>query len=182
VPPRRVRTRTCVCFVLPLVAVFLFGCGSSRESTSSSPGKGEDLRKYESDFHPSDIDREPSSQQKTPAETSGTEGLPVAAGDTPVSVEQIDGFRVQMYSTPSIDEAKEKKEEVEGLFPGEWFYMEYDAPTYKIRGGNFLTRFDADRFARQLVEKGFSDSWAVPSRVFKSPGVRHAKPGPPAPK
>jgi hypothetical protein len=125
----------------------------------------------ESDFRPSDLDpdaptRENGAGNRGPALTADTTGAVQA------SLEQEQGFRVQLFATPSIDEAKAKKEEAETQFPEERFYMEYDAPTYKIRAGNFKTRFDADRFARQLIEKGFPDSWAVPSRIYKNPGVK----------
>jgi hypothetical protein len=104
------------------------------------------------------------------------------AGDssTAISMELVQGFRVQVFSTLNIDLARMKKEEVELLMPEDWFYLEYDPPAYKIRGGNFTTRVDADRFARMLIEKGFADSWAVPQRVYKAPPRRIPPPPPPA--
>lgn len=84
----------------------------------------------------------------------------------------VQGYRVQVYSTQDIDLARAKKEELELLIPEDWFYLEYDPPAYKIRGGNFLTRLDADRYVRILVEKGFANSWPVPARVYKSPPKR----------
>jgi hypothetical protein len=162
------------------LALFVAGCGTSRPAGGSAEGetREEQLKRIEADFHPSELDPDAPALEAG----AGQHGVVQAAdtaGATQVNMELEQGFRVQLYSTPSIDEAKAKKEEAEGIFPGEWFYTEYDAPTYKIRMGNFKNRFDADRFARLLVEKGFSDSWAVPSRVYKNPGVRPVSPGDP---
>jgi hypothetical protein len=162
------------------LALFVAGCGTSRQAGGSAEGetREEQLKRIEADFHPSELDPDAPAIDAGAGQHGAVQATD-SAGATLVSLEQEQGFRVQLYSTPSIDEAKAKKEEAEEIFPGEWFYMEYDAPTYKIRVGNFKNRFDADRFARLLVEKGFSDSWAVPSRVYKNPGVRPVSPGEP---
>jgi len=156
-----------------VIAILAWGCSSSRHAGGTVEGETpeEQLKRIESDFRPSDLDPEAPVTDAGKRQL-GPEQTPDSTGVAEANLEQEDGYRVQLYSTPSIDEAKGKKAEAEALFPGEWFYMDYDAPTYKIRAGNFKTRFDADRFARQLVEKGFPDSWAVPSRVYKNPGLR----------
>jgi hypothetical protein len=84
-------------------------------------------------------------------------------------IETVQGFRVQVFSTTSIDEANARKAELEEAIPQERVYLDFDPPTYKIRAGNFLTRYDADRFVRFLSDKGFTGGWAVPQRVFKNP-------------
>jgi hypothetical protein len=158
---------------LPILALslILLACGSSKEtgSTRKTTGSTDDLRKYEADFRPSDLDPDASAATvKTPPDTA----IPMEhTSDVPAqtTLELVPGFRVQVLSTTTIDELLAKKQAVEALFPTEWFYLEYDPPTYKIRAGNFLTRFEADRFAKQLSEKGYPDAWAVPTRVFKQP-------------
>lgn len=89
--------------------------------------------------------------------------------DPPIVVQ---GFRVQLFSTPQIDEANAKKAKAEAAFPDEWFFVVYDAPTYKLRGGNFVNRAGADAFAKHLTEKGFPDSWTVPEKIVKNPRPR----------
>ena len=166
-------------FLLPF---FLLACSSSKESRNAggSQGTTPDVRIYESDFRPSDYDSDPAG---APVE-AGEHSVPDAdrTADTPVltSTEQVSGFRVQFFSTTNIDDAKRKKEEAEAAYPSELFYSEYDPPTYKLRAGNFLTRFEAERFAKVLSEKGFPDAWAVPTRVFKQlpPGAREPSANP----
>jgi hypothetical protein len=160
----------------------LAGCGSTREATPPAPPPVVlDYRVHESDFVPSDHDPLPAASQPAHDTVRTTTRVTRTAGDstTTISMDLVQGFRVQVFSTLNIDLARAKKEELQLLMPEDWFYLEYDPPAYKIRGGNFTTRFDADRFARLLVEKGFVDSWSVPQRVYKAP-PRRVPPPPPA--
>lgn len=152
------------------LAIFLAGCASSRDAGKEEEGtsSAEEIKRFESDFRPSDYDSDP--EKNTDAVTNPS-GVPDTVKPEPVSSEQILGFRVQIVATTSIDEAKSQKLLAESLFPQEWFYLQYDPPTYKVRAGNFTTRFEAERFAKVITEKGFPGSWAVPERVFKSPPI-----------
>ena len=155
--------------ILILPAALLCPCGTGREPTRESTGQ-DPLARYESDFRPSDHDTLPAvpapagRSQTSPGSDNGG-GPPPAGGEGDL----VPGFRVQIFSTTDIDAAKAKKEEAESDFPTEWFYLQYDPPTYKIRGGNFIQRYEAERFIRLAVEKGFTDSWAVPEKVYRQP-------------
>jgi hypothetical protein len=154
-----------------LAAAFIAGCsGVDQTARDRGTEAADELHKYESEFRPSDHDPDR-------AAASGI-GIPIglrpdssAAGDSSASSdeEEVQGFRVQIFSTTSIDAAKAKQAEAESYFPGVWFYMQYDPPTYKIRAGNFRQRFEADRFARLAADNGFTDAWTVPEKVFKHP-------------
>lgn len=151
----------------------LSGCATTSSTRESDKATEEDIRTFESTFHPSDFDpmRE-RSVDRTPRKVDTTS---VLEEDTPTalpSMEMVQGFRVQVFSTTSIDAARAKRLEFEAAFPDEWFYLEYHAPTYKLRAGNFQTRFEAERFARLLTDQGHQEAWTVPEKVFKSPGLR----------
>ena len=161
-----------------LVPFIIAGCSSTKQTTteSTTPEAGEDLGKYEATFRPSDYDPEPAAEAKshdahTVRDSASSSELGPATPQEPVA-----GYRVQIFSSANIDEAKAKQLEAQSLFPAEWFYLEYDQPTYKIRAGNFLSRFEADRFAKLIAEKGFPEAWTVPEKVFKQPS-----PPPPLP-
>lgn len=154
-----------------LLGAFVAGCSSVPEAVRDRNAEAaEELRRAEADFRPSDHDPD-----RAPVSGNGlTVGLrpdSAQAGDSSASndEEEVQGFRVQIFSTTSIDAAKARKAEAESYFPGEWFYMQYDPPAYKIRAGNFRQRFEADRFARLAAEQGFTDAWTVPEKVFKHP-------------
>jgi len=157
--------------VLLVVALLTAGCGSTRQtSTDRTASTGDEVRTYESSFRPSDHD--PQTQKSmgpilSTAETSAVV-LPLEPSE-PASLDMIQGYRVQVFSSTNIDEARAKKAEMDLLVPGEWFYLEYESPSYKVRAGNFATRFEADRFARMLSEQGYADCWAVPRRIYRQP-------------
>jgi len=154
-----------------IFAACIAGCSGSQKSARDSSAEAvEEVHGYEADFHPSDHDPDHAPVTGTPAlnghrPDSATGGEPSPNADE----EYVQGFRVQVFSTSSIDAAKAKQAEARSYFPGEWFYMQYDPPAYKIRAGNFRQRFEADRFARLAAEKGFTDAWTVPEKVFKNP-------------
>ena len=152
-----------------MLGLVLEGCGASKEAQNASGTSGfnEELKKYEADFRPSDYDAEPAQKTAMPEERP-TVGPSIRPEILPTSTpELVQGFRVQIFSSANIDEAKARKGEAEAMFPGEWFYLEYDPPTYKVRAGNFLNRFEADRFAKLLVERGYQDAWTVPQKVYR---------------
>ena len=154
-----------------LVPLIIAGCSSTKQTTteSATPEAGEDLAKYEASFRPSDYDEEPAAAAKShDVHTVHDTAASNAVGPT-IPQEPVAGFRVQIFASTNIDVAKAKQLEAQALFPGEWFYLEYDQPTYKIRAGNFLSRFEADRFAKLIAEKGFREAWTVPEKVFKQP-------------
>jgi hypothetical protein len=160
-------------FPLVLIpAALISACSPSRESARETPatGAGDTPGRFESDFRPSDHDtlaaRSTNAGAVPPAQEREIPGNP-AQGTA--EEELVPGFRVQIFSATDIDAAKGKKLEAEADFPSEWFYLVYDPPAYKIRGGNFLQRYEAERFVKLAAEKGFTDSWAVPEKVFRQP-------------
>ncbi len=164
-----------------LVAGLLAGCSPSRQTTSVQAQNAEDqIRAAEASFRPSDHD-----PQQERAQTMALHAVDSARAQNPyesplpTAGEMVQGFRVQAFSTTDIDLARAKKADLEAMFPGEWFYIDYASPSYKIRAGNFLAKLDADRFARLMDEMGFVDAWAVPERVYTNIGRRPTPPPPP---
>jgi hypothetical protein len=169
--------------LLGAAAGVIAGCSSSKQAAGDQGRITEDqIREAENSFRPSDHDPLPARAQH-PSTTSPDSSQIPAAGESSLltSGEMVQGFRVQAYASTSIDDARAKKQDLEQLFPGEWFYLGFDSPSYKIRAGNFINRFEADRFARSMIEKGFPDAWTVPERVYKSIGRRPAPPPQPEP-
>lgn len=162
--------------------IVLAGCGGSKELEKSRPPEEKPMDGYEKTFRPSDYDMD---VKVFLAEAKRGNDVKVNPPE-PVVVEPaaiVQGYRVQLFATSEIDDANAKKSEAEAAFPGQWFYLEYDPPTYKLRAGNFLNRNDADSYARYLAENGFPDAWIVPDRVVKNiqPRVipQPQDPGPP---
>ncbi len=154
-----------------VLALTIASCAGTKQAQKSKekPGFEEQIVKYEASFRPSDYDPDPDHRKGATSDqpASGVDLPPDTAAASQADV--VQGFRVQLFSSVNIDDAKAKKAEVEAAFPAEWFYLEYDPPAYKVRAGNFATRFEADRFVKQLDEKGYSGAWTVPARIFRNP-------------
>jgi hypothetical protein len=157
--------------VAAILSCTLLACSHMKETQkeSSESTFNEQIVKYEASFRPSDYDPEPGRKSGTSPDQSTSEQPKTPEAQSSAGSEQVPGYRVQIFSLRDIDEARAKKTEIEGLFPGEWVYLDYESPAYKIRVGNFQNRFEADRFAKQLVDRGYTDAWTVPARVFKNP-------------
>jgi hypothetical protein len=169
-------------FLAGLLAALAAGCGSSQPASESpeQPSASSDIRRFERDFRPSDYGREATAWQHAGTDTTSGIYSPGSTGVVGGTDEMVQGFRVQIFSSSNIDEAKTKKGEAELLFPSEWFYVEYDPPAYKIRAGNFLNRMSAEKFRDEAQEKGYRGAWVVPGRVFRQPPPPppHTEPAP----
>lgn len=156
--------------LLACALVLLAGCGGSEETSRELK-----LKDYEATFRPSDFDPPVSDffpqTLKSVAKDSVATTIHISQ---PLEVAQ--GYRVQIFAATNYDEAMKAKSDAEAQFPDEWFYVVYDAPTYKIRAGNFTERYEADRFARVLSERGYRNAWVVPEKVFKNPPPRQPQP------
>jgi hypothetical protein len=57
-------------------------------------------------------------------------------------------------------------------FPRDSIYVVYDAPVYKIRVGDFISRYEANQRLPEFVEKGYRDAWIVPDRIVQRKLIR----------
>ncbi|MFH0779021.1 MAG: SPOR domain-containing protein [Candidatus Eisenbacteria bacterium] len=87
--------------------------------------------------------------------------------EQPPQVEETDlaaGFRVQVFASSSLEKADEVAKEMRARFR-ERVYVEYSAPLYKIRMGDFATKEEASLFREKLVEAGYEGAWVVEALV-----------------
>ena len=63
---------------------------------------------------------------------------------------QYKGFRVQVMSTSSRDEAFNKKADMQNLLPEEKSYVIFQSPSYKVRVGNCINRDDAEKLKAKV--------------------------------
>jgi hypothetical protein len=145
------------------------GCSGSKEAEPKRTAGGSSstaLQRYERTFNPADYDadikvvkQEEKTQRSVPAPT------PLVTTAAP---ETVQGFRVQVLLTQEIDDAVKMKENVEQVLPGEWTYIVYDSPYYKVRVGNCEDRGSANPLVKKLNSLGFKEAWIVPDNVLKN--------------
>ena len=162
--------RTIPLLIIAASALLLFGCGTTKEIS------GEDLRheyevalrRFEADFQPADYAPTISSVREADPDTVG-QLLNVLPNNRPAEPSEVVlGYRVQVFSTADFTTAKSRQTDAQLLFPGDRVYLVYEPPTYKIRVGDFLARFDAEQFQREAAERGFPNAWVVPEKIFKN--------------
>jgi len=93
--------------------------------------------------------------------------------DTVVSNREIPGFRVQLISTRDQEEARSVMRNAVISF-SENVYREYDNPYYKIRVGDFKSRYEASKLQENAVEMGFPEAWVVRTVVWDGPPQKTA--------
>jgi hypothetical protein len=69
---------------------------------------------------------------------------------------QYKGYRVQIITTHSRDEAFKAKATFLQSYPNEKSYVSYQSPYFRVRVGNFMNREDAESFKDEL-NKLFAD-------------------------
>ncbi|MBC7720388.1 MAG: SPOR domain-containing protein [Pedobacter sp.] len=60
------------------------------------------------------------------------------------------GFRIQVLSTPSREEAFKMKTDLLTRFPEEKSYLLFQSPYFKVRIGNYIKKEDAEKVKLQL--------------------------------
>jgi len=79
---------------------------------------------------------------------------------------EINGFRVQIYTTDDLDKAKAKIIVYNEMFNPENVKLDFDPPYFKIRIGNLRDRDEAEKFKEKLANMGFRNLIIVPARVM----------------
>ena len=88
-------------------------------------------------------------------------------GDSTVieqSYENIMGYRVQLGAFEKKENAEKLKNRASSKLDLP-IYIEYQAPFFRVRLGNFIEKSDAERYVRLLKDEGFSDARWVSSYI-----------------
>jgi hypothetical protein len=64
---------------------------------------------------------------------------------------QIPGWRIQVFSSPSMSEANSQKSAVLNNLSNIKTTIVFEAPNYKVRIGNYRNRFDAYRDLQEIL-------------------------------
>ncbi|MAG21428.1 MAG: SPOR domain-containing protein [Candidatus Marinimicrobia bacterium] len=75
-----------------------------------------------------------------------------------------EGYRIQVLSTLDHESAANLRTELLPLFDDE-VYVIFDPPNYKVRVGNFRSRFDAERVQLRIRKMGYLTAWIIRSQV-----------------
>ncbi|MDB9854348.1 SPOR domain-containing protein [Candidatus Marinimicrobia bacterium] len=78
----------------------------------------------------------------------------------------IDGFRLQIFESSSVDEATKKFNKFKKIL-SDSLYLTFEAPFYKVRYGDFVSKQEAETEKKKLSKKGLKNIWTIRSRIKK---------------
>ena len=78
-----------------------------------------------------------------------------------------EGYRLQIFESSSVEEANRTLRKFERSLKDS-VYMVFEAPLYKLRLGNFITKKEAEKQKENLNKKGYKNIWIVRSRIEQS--------------
>jgi hypothetical protein len=159
-------------FVSLLVVVLLFfGCGATRnQMTEQENRKGieKETGIVNEFFDPLILKEDELKVKKTISIESKSDQMKENDIQTMPESQRSDetsGFRVQICAVSDEGRARQIQREAILKFMNEEVYLIYDSPYYKVRVGNCMTRFEADKLQQLAVEKGFDDAWVVRTKI-----------------
>ena len=78
----------------------------------------------------------------------------------------IDGFRLQIFESSSVDQATKKFKKFKRIL-SDSLYLTFEAPFYKVRYGDFVSKEEAETEKKKLSKKGLKNIWTIRSRIKK---------------
>ena len=160
-----------VCLALTIMT----GCSSSQPiQTEEKPIREQPeekritLSESEATFNPSEYDREIELAPPTRTEEQKPQTpIEIPKDSMALQEEVVQGYRIQIFSSPNMDEATAAKNLAVEKCVGDSIYVVFDAPVYKVRIGDFVNRYEANLRLPEFIEKGFRDPWVVPDRIVQ---------------
>ena len=81
------------------------------------------------------------------------------------NIEYAEGFRISVYTGNNRDLAMKAKELLYNQYPDFRVYLTYKLPTFKLKVGNYFSKFDAQR-AMQKLKVDFPDALIVQDAIL----------------
>ena len=97
----------------------------------------------------------------------GTSRLKVLDSLKNVRKSSSEGFRLQIFETVSKDKADSTIFHFQKTLQ-DTVYLIFEAPLYKLRFGNFMTKKEAEIQKDKLNRLGFKNIWIVRSRIYQN--------------
>ena len=76
----------------------------------------------------------------------------------------VEGYRVQVFSGRESEPARAVESRISAVYPHA-VYLVFEAPLYKLRVGNFISRDEAVAACDSLRAGGYRDAWVVKTHV-----------------
>ena len=85
----------------------------------------------------------------------------------------LEGYRVQVLATRYIERADSLAAIMKNTI-SDSVYVDFEAPNYKVRVGDFIDRDSAESLQQDLVQMGYNSAWILRSRInSKASGIEY---------
>ena len=153
-----------------ILVVFIAACTPSKKLVNKEPlAENQEHSKYDESFDPLSLnDDDIIIQAKTETEVVEKKKSEKTTSDQTKILREIDGYRVQLLATRSIESATLIKQRAEEQFLklNHKVYWSFEAPFYKVRIGDVLTRTDAESIRDLARSMGYDQAFPVRSKVM----------------
>ena len=75
-----------------------------------------------------------------------------------------EGYRIQIFESTVSSIARTEAKRFQNIL-GDSVYIDFEAPLYKLRIGNFIDRKKAEKAIESIVRLGAKDSWIVRTKI-----------------
>ena len=75
-----------------------------------------------------------------------------------------EGYRIQIFESAVSSIARAEAKRFQNIL-GDSVYIDFEAPLYKLRIGNFIERKKAERAIESIKRLGAKDSWIVRTKI-----------------
>ncbi|HGY56203.1 MAG TPA: SPOR domain-containing protein [Caldithrix abyssi] len=164
-------------FLVVLFSVILAaGCASSKKTVDEGTQSGASSALYDESFDPlslndDDIVIKGKADKASPA-AGRKDAEKVSEKTTAVAsslpLQEADGYRVQILATKSYEAATVAQQTAEEQFAPLNYktYISFEAPQYKVRVGDALTRSEAEEIRAAARDFGYRGAFIVRSKVM----------------
>lgn len=150
-----------------LAALTIFAACSSTKQVAAPKSDG--ALKYDESFDPNSLNDDDiviaKLENKMLEEKNRSNELQLSESE--IKFREASGFRVQLIATKNIEAATLTEQEARDIFDTmkHTIYLVFEAPLYKVRVGDFLTRNDAEEIKDTAKDYGYHEAFIVPSKV-----------------
>ena len=146
----------------------LAGCAGSKtrpQGEATSPAKTAVMEDLDERFDPGSVNEpeypiKPRQQEERVDLLTQLRSAPEDTGEAAFLI----GYRIQILQTEDAEEARKmQKDAILELDTDA--YLIYDEPYYKVRVGDFRTRYEAEQFLEKVHRKGYASAWIVRTRI-----------------
>lgn len=159
--------------IIVIGLIYLAGCASSSKmKDETQTGEKQPTGKYDESFDPLTLDDGDivitKDESKSQIQQSGTMENDNTDATKKVVMHEVEGYRVQILATQGIESATLQQQKAVDRFADHEYkvYLIYEAPLYRLRLGDALTRQEAEKIRDLAKERGYDEAFIVRSKVI----------------